>query len=231
MDTLTIILIVLGSVIGLIVLLTIIFFLPRGGSETSYIPDTDHIGNMGEEMVNRTLLDVKAIRGGEVYSNLILEDKYKNYTEIDNIYVSIYGVFIIETKAWSGVIKGNKDDKEWTEILGNMDIFHYHENPFIQNARHIKFFNRVIHPRCEVTPVVVFITHKLESIQCRDIVFSSDLERYLLSFEYQAMEQSEYEYIVRRLNAFKSNPPMTHEEYKKLVKEKYKNNKNSTTFQ
>lgn len=229
MDSLTLLLIILGSVIGLILLIAIIAFLVRGGSDET--PYTDHIGNMGEEMINEILLDVRKLRGGEVYSNLILEDKYKNYTEIDSIYVSNYGIFIIETKAWSGVIEGTKDDEKWTEILGNNNIFHSKENPFIQNERHIKFFKRVIHPRCEITPIVTFIAHKLESIQCRDVVLSCDLRKYLLSFEDKTVEQSEYEYIVRRLDAFKDNPPMTHGEYKKIVKEKYKNNKNMTTFQ
>ena len=232
MDGLTLLLIIICALVGIVVLITIISFLAwRSRKEEETTSYTDQIGNLGEEEINGILLDIQKLRGGEVYNNLILEDKYKNYTEIDNIYVSIYGVFIIETKAWSGTIEGTKDDEKWTEILGNNNIFHSKENPFIQNERHIKFFKRVIHPRCEITPIVTFIAHKLESIQCRDVVLSCDLRKYLLSFEDKTVEQSEYEYIVRRLSAFKDNPPMTHEEYKKIVKEKYKNNKNMTTFQ
>ena len=37
-------------------------------------------------------------------------------TELDSVIVNTYGVFIIEVKNYSGVLKGGEDDFEWTKI-------------------------------------------------------------------------------------------------------------------
>jgi len=182
----------------------------------------DYYEMLGENEVDQILQEVQEEADGEVYKDIILKDKYNNYTEIDNIYVSLCGIFIIETKAWSGIIEGTKDDKRWEIILGDGDIVHTKENPFIQNERHVKFFERVIHHSCEITPVVVFVDYKLESIESKDVILSSELKEYILKHEYQVMDQSEYDYIVRRLNNFRDNPVMTHNEYVKWQKEHFK---------
>ncbi|GEM_PF-6530636 len=190
--------------------------------EDEILSANDYYGMLGESEVDQILKEVQEEADGEVYKNIILKDKYNNYTEIDNIYVSLCGIFIIETKAWSGNIEGGYYDKEWEIVLGNGDIIHKQENPFIQNDRHVKFFKRVIHPKCEITPVVVFIDHKIESIESKDVILSSELKEYILKHEYQVMDQSEYDYIVRRLNNFRDNPVMTHNEYVKWQKEHFR---------
>lgn len=190
--------------------------------EEETLSANDYYGMLGETEVDRILQEVQEEADGEVYKDIILKDKYNNYTEIDNIYVSLCGIFIIETKAWSGSIEGGYYDKEWEIVLGNGDIIHKQTNPFIQNERHVKFFNRVIHPKCEITPVVVFIEHKIESIESKDVILSSELKEFILKHEYQVMDQSEYDYIVRRLNNFRDNPVMTHNKYVKWQKEHFR---------
>ena len=190
--------------------------------EEETLSANDYYGMLGESEVDRILQEVQEEADGEVYKDIILKDKYNNYTEIDNIYVSLCGIFIIETKAWSGNIEGGYYDKEWEIVLGNGDIIHRQPNPFIQNQRHVKFFERVIHPKCEITPVVVFIDHKIESMESKDVILSSELKDYILKHEYQVMDQSEYDYIVKRLNNFRDNPVMTHNEYVKWQKEHFK---------
>ena len=202
----------------------------QSGDKSRYIlsleeettPLNDYYGMLGENEVDQILKEVQKEAGGEVYKSLILKDKYNHYTEIDNLYVSICGIFIIETKAWSGVIEGGYFDKEWEIILGDGDIIHPKKNPFIQNDRHVKFFERVIHPKCDITPVVVFIEHKVESIESKDVILSSELKRYILKHEYQVMDQNEYDYVVRRLNSFRDNPVMSHDEYVKWQREHFK---------
>lgn len=231
-------LILLFAILGLIlVILIVLFFITRASrnesnnkANISFKEDkinlmsfNEYQGMQGENEVDDIIQDVINTRGGESYKRIILEDKFHNYTEIDNLYVSLYGIFIIETKSWSGNVIGSREDNKWQSILGDGDIIHDKENPFIQNERHIKFFERVFHPRCEVTPIVVFISHKLESIECRDVVLSSDLRRYLRNFEYQQMDRNEYEYLTSRLNTLRDNPVMSHEEYAEWQKEHFKN--------
>lgn len=184
---------------------------------------TDIVGEEGESIVDRILKEVQEINGGEVYKNLILTDDYNNHTEIDNLYVSEFGIFIIETKSWTGEVRGTRFGRDWRLIDPNSWSERICENPFLQNDRHVNFFNRIIHTSCEVTPIVVFISDSIDSIECDDVVLSDDLKDYLLEFDEYVLEDYDYDYVVGRLNHFKNHPPMTHEQYKNNVKKRYNN--------
>jgi len=57
-------------------------------------------------------------------------------TQIDQIVVSIYGIFCIETKSTHGWVFGSLRGTRWTQRLG---LKNYHmDNPFFQNYCHVK---------------------------------------------------------------------------------------------
>ncbi|MEW5771139.1 MAG: nuclease-related domain-containing protein [Pseudomonadota bacterium] len=57
-------------------------------------------------------------------------------TQIDHVVISRYGIFVIETKNYSGWIFGSERQPEWTRSnFGRKDRF---QNPLRQNYRHIK---------------------------------------------------------------------------------------------
>lgn len=197
-------------------------YLPKPTNDKESISYSDYIGILGENSIDAILQDIKDEIGGEIYKNLILEDIYHNYTEIDHIYVSECGVFIIETKSWAGKVYGGDRDSKWEIVQGNGSIIHHKENPFLQNDRHVSFFERVVHPGCDITPVVVFIDSKLEYIECKSVILSSALKEYLLKHDYQVIDENEYNFIIGRLNYYRDNPPMTHEEYIRWQKAKFK---------
>lgn len=246
-ETLLIVLAVLGAILLFVLLIAILSAISRHNEEktkenkrqsfsscpwldpitpsTPITPEpksrTDYIGEEGEDIVDSVLKEVQEINGGEVYKNLILEDIHGNCTEIDNIYVSDCGIFVIETKNWGGRIYGDKNDEKWENVLGDGSIIHTRENPFRQNDRHVRFFERVIHTRCEVTPIVAFVSYNAEEIECEEVILSDELKDYILKFEYQELDDSEYRYVVGRLNHFKNNPPMTHNEYVKWQRQHF----------
>lgn len=80
-------------------------------------------------------------------------------TQIDHILISRYGVFVIETKNYKGVIKGTKDDQKWKQVLGSKTYEFY--NPIKQNEAHVNVVKGIlggICPREHVHNVVVFTT-------------------------------------------------------------------------
>lgn len=77
-------------------------------------------------------------------------------TQIDHIFVSIYGIFIIETKNMKGWIFGSPNQKTWTQVTftGKYKF----QNPIRQNYKHTQAIKKLLNLREEIIiPVVVFI--------------------------------------------------------------------------
>ena len=91
-------------------------------------------GARGERLVARRL------RRGLPDEYLILNDIYLplpdgTTTQIDHVVVSQYGVFVVETKTYSGWIFGDEKSAQWTQtIYCKKSRF---QNPIRQNYRHI----------------------------------------------------------------------------------------------
>ncbi|WP_114700465.1 NERD domain-containing protein [Psychrobacter proteolyticus] len=58
-------------------------------------------------------------------------------TQIDHIIVSVYGIFVIETKNYKGWIYGSEKQGQWTQAFPNGSKFKF-QNPLRQNYLHIK---------------------------------------------------------------------------------------------
>ena len=65
-------------------------------------------GYIGERLVGKKLKKLNK-REYKVINNLLLKTT-KGSTQIDHIVISKYGVFVIETKNYKGIIKGNEYD-------------------------------------------------------------------------------------------------------------------------
>jgi Nuclease-related domain. len=92
-------------------------------------------GKFGEFMVNSV---AKARLDKDVYhliKNVTLPTD-DGTTQIDHVIVSIYGVFVIETKNMKGWIFGNKDQRIWTQKI--FKETHKFQNPLFQNYKHTK---------------------------------------------------------------------------------------------
>jgi len=77
-------------------------------------------------------------------------------TQIDHVIVSKFGVFVIETKNFTGWIFGDEGSRKWTQsIYGNSYQF---LNPLHQNYKHLKAVENLLGlgPRC-LHSVVVFV--------------------------------------------------------------------------
>lgn len=94
-------------------------------------------GRMGEAVVSvgaLKQLDPKIYR---VFNNLVLpRPDGRGTTQIDHVVVSVFGIFVIETKHYAGWIFGDETSRYWTQILyGKKSRF---QNPLHQNALHLR---------------------------------------------------------------------------------------------
>ncbi|MBR2250389.1 MAG: NERD domain-containing protein [Prevotella sp.] len=71
-------------------------------------------GDYGELRVSRILSQLPD--GYHVFNDVYLEIKGRS-SQIDHVVVSQYGVFIIETKNYSGAVYGSENAENWTQYL------------------------------------------------------------------------------------------------------------------
>ena len=64
-------------------------------------------------------------------------------TQVDHVIVSIYGIFVIETKNYKGWIFGNEKQKQWTQAFPNGSKYKF-QNPLRQNYLHIKTLSELL---------------------------------------------------------------------------------------
>ena len=97
-------------------------------------------GFLGEFFV-RTELN-KLPKENYLILNNIMISSSKGTNQIDHIVISKYGIFVIETKNYAGLITGNEYKDKWTQHLGkNKYSFH---NPIHQNYGHIKALEEIL---------------------------------------------------------------------------------------
>ncbi|HPD02893.1 MAG TPA: nuclease-related domain-containing protein, partial [Clostridia bacterium] len=101
----------------------------------------------------------------KVYTNVYLDNKNTDYTEIDVIALSAYGIYVFEMKNYSGYIYGSENDEYWTQVLNKFSKSKFY-NPLRQNYAHTKAVERYLELKeNETIPVIVFSNHsKLSKI-------------------------------------------------------------------
>ena len=102
-------------------------------------------------------------------------------TQIDHIVVSQYGVFVVETKTYSGWIFGDEKSKDWTQSI-------YHkksrfQNPMMQNYKHIcALADNLGIDKSYFIGVVAFTGGCTFKTEMPDgVVYSRDVAKYILA--------------------------------------------------
>ena len=111
-------------------------------------------GAIGESKVafRLKLLNKKEFK---VIHNILLKSEGWS-SQIDHVIVSIYGVFVIETKNYKGWIHGHENSEYWVQsIYEHKTRF---RNPVIQVKGHVRTLKRVLREYDQVVyyPIVVF---------------------------------------------------------------------------
>lgn len=139
-------------------------------------------GARGERRVNSILDRRLPSREYKVFHDVTLPTS-RGPTQIDHIVVSRYGVFVIETKNYTGWIFGNAMSQQWTQVLyGHKSRF---QNPLRQNFKHTKAVESflTLSPRC-VHSVVVFVGDaKFKTDVPENVTYLRELGPYIRSFQ------------------------------------------------
>ena len=118
--------------------------------------DNNWTGKYGEKLTERELKLVGLFgRKGKILKNIYLPKDDGGTSEIDLVYITQKGIFVIESKNYSGWIFGNSKDQYWTQSLpdGTKNRFY---NPIKQNQTHIKWLRQVLKLDIPLYSFIVF---------------------------------------------------------------------------
>lgn len=121
-----------------------------------YFFDSEWKGRRGERLVEKELRLVGLLgRKGKILKNVYLPASGEETSEVDVIYISQKGIFIIESKNYSGWIFGDEKDKNWTVSLQNRQKFKFY-NPILQNKTHLKWMRKFVGDDVPLFSIVAF---------------------------------------------------------------------------
>lgn len=112
------------------------------------------IGYMGELKIAGYLKDLS--KEYVVLNGVTIPDQRSGTTQIDHVVVSPYGIFVIETKNYSGWIFGDAKQSQWTQVQYKKK--YRFQNPLRQNYKHVKSLQALTGlPAKSFIPIVAFM--------------------------------------------------------------------------
>jgi len=120
------------------------------------IIDEDFIGKRGEKLTARELKLVKLLgRKGKTLRNVYIPKDNGETSEIDVMYITQKGIFVFESKNYSGWIFGDEKSQYWTAMLPNRQKNRFY-NPIKQNRTHIKWLQNYVGGDIPLFSIIVF---------------------------------------------------------------------------
>ena len=144
-------------------------------TKTPYWSLRDDLGKYGEYLTYIYLKHYENI-GAKFLFNIYLPKENGETTEIDVLMICSKGVFVIESKNYSGWIFGSETQKNWYQTLpqgrgrSQKESFY---NPIMQNFSHIKHLKNFIGEHIPIRSLVVFsdtCTLKRVQLKSSDVI-------------------------------------------------------------
>jgi restriction system protein len=164
-----------------------------------YLRSPSGKGRIGEILVT---LSAKLVLDGGIYhllSNVTFQLE-SGTTQIDHILVSKFGVFVIETKNYSGQIRGDQHQTMWSQKFKRTS--HLFQNPLLQNYKHTRAVEHIlaIAPG-EIFPLVVFVgNNRFLSAMPDNVTTLSGYLRYIQSKDVVLFSPDQVNAMVTRLD-------------------------------
>lgn len=176
-------------------------------------------GVLGEFIVNvstKLMLDKNEYH---LIKNVTLPTEDSGTTQIDHVIVSVYGIFVVETKNMKGWIFGSANQATWTQKIYKHS--HKFQNPLRQNYKHVKTLQSLLRlTDQQVHSVVVFVGDStFKTDMPANVTYGSGYVRYIKSKTERVLTPIEVEDIVVKIETGRLKPSFqTHREHVNHVK-------------
>lgn len=121
-----------------------------------YIFTPEWKGRRGEKLTERELKLVRFLgRDGKILRNVYIPKGNGETSEIDVLYITQKGIFVIESKNYSGWVFGSEKNYQWTVSLSN-GIKNKLYNPIKQNQTHMKWLQNYVGEGIPLFSIIAF---------------------------------------------------------------------------
>lgn len=176
-------------------------------------------GKIGEAIVSLLLKEFTKKHNGKVINDVIIVDEENKSSQIDHILFHTSGIYVIETKNFSGRIYGKESDKTWTQVLAKGKVKNKFYSPVLQNQKHIERMQNVLSISTFMESCIVLIKGNIAFIDTPNTYSPLSLRKHILSkINEDIIPFEQVEYIYEKINNFKSNPTKTIEEHVNEIK-------------
>jgi hypothetical protein len=126
------------------------------GKQREVLTREERIGKWGEDLIEEELLYIneKINEKGKILRNVYLPKYNGETSEVDVAYITQKGIFVFESKNYSGWIFGNERNEYWTVTLPNEKNQFY--NPVMQNSTHLKWMKEFVGEDIPLFSIIVF---------------------------------------------------------------------------
>ena len=155
-------------------------------------------------------------------------------TQIDHIIVSVYGIFVIETKNYKGWIYGSENQKQWTQSFPNGSKFKF-QNTLRQNYLHIKTIADLLGLELSYFHSMIAFIGECELKTRNELpehVLTSGMVSYVKKKQDEILTEDEVTSIIEQINSNRfSKSWRTNREHKAYLKDKHSNPSQNTNKQ
>ena len=174
-------------------------------------------GMIGEYQVRRALgNNVEGLK--YVINDVTIVNNGKS-SQIDHIVILRTGIFVIETKNYSGSIYGSETSRNWTQVLAYGKVKNKFYNPIMQNKSHIYALSELLGRKNIFKSVIVFPKAKLHLNVGTPVVNIRLLRKELTSYNKAILTSQEIENFYNVIMYYKETPPVTNKEHVASIKE------------
>lgn len=158
-------------------------FIVYGKHPSSFVKYGENPSSRGKRGENKVGFVIgKTIENVQyVINDLILVNEGMS-SQIDHIVINPRGIFVIETKNYSGEIYGSESQHEWTQVLAYGKVKNKLYNPLKQNATHVYNVKKIV-GKLPVYSLVVFVQNNTRHIDANGVIPLRALRRALQSGE------------------------------------------------
>lgn len=179
----------------------------------AYLPQLK--GYIGEQRIRKLLESFGD--DDKVFNDLYVPKKNGEMTQIDHVLLSPKGIFVIETKNYTGWIFGDENQRNWTQTIYNKKSRFY--NPVKQNNTHIKALQNYLNMDVPLYSIIVFsntATFKFkEPFHQAHVIQTKHLKRTIKQYTAQEISSGQISEISQLLHALIPETKQKKKEIKK----------------